>query len=188
MYRIKIMKCIILAGGFGTRFSEETDNKPKPMIQIGGKPILWHIMKIYESHNITDFIICLGYKGYVIKEYFSNYFLHMSDVTINLKNNKLERILPAPLATPKDEILIKDSSASAYEVKKGDYIQIIDLYGRQCSDFMAFDSRGLQHGEELSIDTTASRAIVGGAYAMPGLHSKYFDKNLEPLVLSLIHI
>ena len=101
---------------------------------------------------------------------------------INSKNNKLERILPEPLATPKDEILIKDSSASAYEVKKGDYIQIIDLYGRQCSDFMAFDSKGLQHGEELSIDTTASRAIVGGAYAMPGLHSKYFDKNLEPLV------
>ena len=101
---------------------------------------------------------------------------------INPKNNKLERILPEPLATPKDEILIKDSSASAYEVKKGDYIQIIDLYGRQCSDFMAFDSNGLQHGEELSIDTTASRAIVGGAYAMPGLHSKYFDKNLEPLV------
>ena len=83
------MKCVILAGGFGTRFSEETDNKPKPMIQIGGKPILWHIMKIYESHNITDFIICLGYKGYIIKEYFSNYFLHMSDVTINLANNEI---------------------------------------------------------------------------------------------------
>ncbi|MDA7544410.1 aminomethyltransferase family protein [Alphaproteobacteria bacterium] len=101
---------------------------------------------------------------------------------INPKNNKLERILPEPLATPSEEILIKHSSANAYEIKKGDYIQIIDLYGRQCSDFMAFDSKALQHGEELSIDTTASRAIVGGAYAMPGLHSKYFDKNLEPLV------
>ena len=101
---------------------------------------------------------------------------------INPKNNKLERILPEPLATPTEEILIKNSSASAYEIKKGDYIQIIDLYGRQCSDFMAFDSNALQRGEELSIDTTASRAIVGGAYAMPGLHSKYFDKNLEPLV------
>ena len=101
---------------------------------------------------------------------------------INPKNNKLERILPEPLATPSEEILIKNSSASAYEIKKGDYIQIIDLYGRQCSDFMAFDSNALQRGEELSIDTTASRAIVGGAYAMPGLHSKYFDKNLEPLV------
>lgn len=83
------MKCVILAGGFGTRFSEETDNKPKPMIEVGGMPILWHIMKIYESHNVTDFIICLGYKGYIIKEYFSNYFLHRSDVTIDLKNNKL---------------------------------------------------------------------------------------------------
>ena len=101
---------------------------------------------------------------------------------INPKNNKLERILPEPLASPKEEILIKDSSASAYEIKKGDYIQIIDLFGRQCSDFMAFDSNALQSGNELSIDTTASRAILGGSYAMPGLHSKYFDKNLEPLV------
>lgn len=83
------MKCVILSGGFGTRFSEETDSKPKPMIEIGGMPILWHIMKIYASHNVTDFIICLGYKGYLIKEYFSNYFLYMSDVTIDLKNNKI---------------------------------------------------------------------------------------------------
>ena len=101
---------------------------------------------------------------------------------INPKNNKLERILPEPLASPKEEFLIKDSSASAYEIKKGDYIQIIDLFGRQCSDFMAFDSDALQNGTELAIDTTASRAILGGSYAMPGLHSKYFDKNLEPLV------
>ena len=69
------MQCVILAGGFGTRISEETDNRPKPMIEIGGKPILWHIMKIYESHGINNFIICAGYKGYLIKEYFSNYFL-----------------------------------------------------------------------------------------------------------------
>ena len=81
---------------------------------------------------------------------------------INPKNNKLERSLPDPLATPKEEILIKDSSAIAYEIKKGDYIQVIDLYGRQCSDFMAFDSNALQNGKELSIDTTASRAILGG--------------------------
>jgi glucose-1-phosphate cytidylyltransferase len=81
------MKAVILAGGLGSRISEETAVKPKPMIEIGSKPILWHIMKIYSSHGITDFIICLGYKGYVIKEYFSNYFLHTSDVTIDLKNN-----------------------------------------------------------------------------------------------------
>ena len=84
------MKAVILAGGFGTRISEETDNIPKPMIKIGHKPILWHIMKIYSSHGINDFVICCGYKGYIIKEYFANYFLHMSDVTFNMKENKME--------------------------------------------------------------------------------------------------
>lgn len=84
------MKAVILAGGLGTRISEETIVRPKPMIEIGGKPILWHIMKIYSAHNIHDFIICLGYKGYLIKEYFANYFLHMSDVTFDIMNNKVE--------------------------------------------------------------------------------------------------
>jgi len=84
------MKAVILAGGYGTRISEETDNIPKPMIRIGQKPLLWHIMKMYSFHGITDFVICCGYKGYVIKEYFSNYFLHMSDVTFCMKNNKME--------------------------------------------------------------------------------------------------
>jgi len=84
------MKAVILAGGFGTRISEETDNIPKPMIQIGHKPILWHIMKIYSAHGINDFIICCGYRGYVIKEYFANYFLHMSDVTFCMKNNRMD--------------------------------------------------------------------------------------------------
>jgi glucose-1-phosphate cytidylyltransferase len=81
------MKAVILAGGLGTRLSEETATRPKPMVEIGGKPILWHIMKIYSAHGITDFVICLGYKGYIIKEYFANYFLHMSDVTIDLRDN-----------------------------------------------------------------------------------------------------
>jgi len=84
------MKAIILAGGLGTRISEETSVRPKPMIEIGGKPILWHIMKTYSAHGIHDFIICCGYKGYVIKEYFANYFLHMSDVTFDMQNNKME--------------------------------------------------------------------------------------------------
>jgi glucose-1-phosphate cytidylyltransferase len=84
------MKAVILAGGLGTRISEETLLKPKPMVEIGGKPILWHIMKIYSSHGINDFVICCGYKGYVIKEYFANYFLHMSDVTFNMSENKME--------------------------------------------------------------------------------------------------
>lgn len=83
------MKAVILAGGLGTRMTEETHLKPKPMIEIGGRPILWHIMKIYSAHGINDFIICLGYKGYLIKEYFANYSLHMSDVTFDFKNNKM---------------------------------------------------------------------------------------------------
>ena len=84
------MKAIILAGGLGTRISEETSVRPKPMIEIGGKPVLWHIMKIYSAHGINDFVVCCGYKGYVIKEYFANYFLHMSDVTFDMQNNKME--------------------------------------------------------------------------------------------------
>lgn len=84
------MKAVILAGGLGTRISEETHLRPKPMIEIGGKPILWHIMKIYSHYGINDFVICLGYKGYVIKEYFANYFLHMSDVTFDMVNNQME--------------------------------------------------------------------------------------------------
>ena len=84
------MQAVILAGGYGTRISEESNLKPKPMIEIGGKPILWHILKIYSHYQINDFIICCGYKGYIIKEYFYNYFLHNSDVSINLKNNSLE--------------------------------------------------------------------------------------------------
>ena len=84
------MKTVILAGGLGTRISEESSSRPKPMIEIGGKPILWHIMKTYSHHGINDFVICCGYKGYVIKEYFANYFLHMSDVTFDMANNRME--------------------------------------------------------------------------------------------------
>jgi glucose-1-phosphate cytidylyltransferase len=84
------MKAVILAGGLGTRISEETHLKPKPMIEIGGRPILWHIMKIYSAHGVNEFIICCGYKGYIIKEYFANYFLHMSDVTFDMEHNAME--------------------------------------------------------------------------------------------------
>ena len=84
------MKVVILAGGLGTRLAEETTVKPKPMIEIGGRPILWHIMKIYSHYGLTDFIVCLGYKGYIIKEYFANYFLHMSDVTFHIAENRME--------------------------------------------------------------------------------------------------
>jgi glucose-1-phosphate cytidylyltransferase len=84
------VKAVLLAGGMGTRISEESQTKPKPMVEIGGKPILWHIMKIYSHYGINDFVICLGYKGYVIKEYFANYFLHTSDVTFDMAHNKME--------------------------------------------------------------------------------------------------
>jgi len=84
------MKAVILAGGRGTRISEESSLRPKPMIEIGGRPIIWHIMKIYSAHGINEFVICLGYRGYMIKEYFANYFLHMSDVTIDMQNNSIE--------------------------------------------------------------------------------------------------
>jgi len=95
------MKVVLFAGGLGTRISEETDIRPKPMVEIGGKPVLWHIMKIYSHYGFNDFIICLGYKGYVIKEYFMNYFLHNSDITVDLRNNKME---------------IHDTSAEAFKV------------------------------------------------------------------------
>jgi glucose-1-phosphate cytidylyltransferase len=84
------MKAVILAGGLGTRISEETSNRPKPMIEIGGRPILWHILKMYSAYGINDFVVCCGYRGYVIKEYFANYFLHMSDVTFDMQNNRME--------------------------------------------------------------------------------------------------
>ena len=84
------MKAVILAGGLGTRISEETHLRPKPMIEIGGKPILWHVMKLYSAHDVNEFVICCGYKGYVIKEYFANYFLHMSDVTFDIANNTMQ--------------------------------------------------------------------------------------------------
>ena len=84
------MKVVLLAGGFGTRISEETDRRPKPMVEIGGHPILWHIMKIYSHYGLNDFVVCLGYKGYVIKEYFANYFLHQSDVTFDMRENKMK--------------------------------------------------------------------------------------------------
>jgi glucose-1-phosphate cytidylyltransferase len=84
------MKAVILAGGLGTRISEETSLRPKPMVEIGGKPVLWHIMKIYSAHGINDFVVCCGYKGYLIKEYFANYFLHTSDVTFDMQNNQME--------------------------------------------------------------------------------------------------
>lgn len=118
------MKAVILAGGLGTRISEETSIKPKPMIEIGGMPILWHIMKIYSNSNVNDFVICCGYKGYVIKEYFANYFLHMSDVTIDLSDNSME--VHHPKAEPWKITLIdtgEDTMTGGRLLRVSDYIK-----------------------------------------------------------------
>ncbi len=118
------MKAIILAGGLGTRLSEETTTKPKPMVEIGGMPILWHIMKIYSHHGINEFIICCGYKGYVIKEYFANYFLHQSDVTFDMLNN--EMVVHEKRAEPWKVTLVNtgDATMTGGRLKRvGDYIK-----------------------------------------------------------------
>jgi glucose-1-phosphate cytidylyltransferase len=118
------MKAVILAGGFGTRLSEETATRPKPMVEIGGKPILWHILKMYSHHGINDFIICCGYKGYIIKEYFANYFLHMSDVTFDMRSNRME--VHHKRAEPWTVTLVDtgDSSMTGGRLRRvGDYVK-----------------------------------------------------------------
>ena len=112
------MKAVILAGGFGTRISEETDKKPKPMIEIGGKPILWHIMKIYSAHGINDFVICCGYKGYLIKEYFVNYYLHRSDIIVQMQNDN------------KNSIQVKQSNFEPWNISLVDTGEITKTGGR----------------------------------------------------------
>ncbi|CEE94208.1 Glucose-1-phosphate cytidylyltransferase [Xenorhabdus nematophila str. Anatoliense] len=123
------MKAVILAGGLGTRISEETVVKPKPMVEIGGKPILWHIMKMYSAHGINDFIICCGYKGYVIKEYFANYFLHMSDVTFHMAENRME--VHEKRAEPWNVTLVDtgDTSMTGGRLKRvADYVKDDDAF------------------------------------------------------------
>ncbi|MCW7548256.1 glucose-1-phosphate cytidylyltransferase [Photorhabdus sp. P32] len=133
------MKAVILAGGLGTRLSEETVVKPKPMVEIGGKPVLWHIMKMYSAHGINDFIICCGYKGYVIKEYFANYFLHMSDVTFYMSENRME--VHEKRAEPWNVTLVDtgDTSMTGGRLKRvADYIKndeaFLFTYGDGVSD------------------------------------------------------
>lgn len=123
------MKAVILAGGLGTRISEETHLKPKPMVDIGGKPILWHIMKMYSAHGVNDFVICCGYKGYVIKEYFANYFLHMSDVTFDMHSNQME--VHHKRAEPWRVTLVDtgdNSMTGGRLLRVADYIQNEDIF------------------------------------------------------------
>ncbi len=129
---IKNLKTVILAGGLGTRLSEETNLKPKPMVEIGGKPILWHIMKIYSHYGLTDFIICVGYKGFVIKEYFANYFNHMSDITYDLKKNKYT--IHRKLAEPWSVTVIDTGDES----NTGGRIKRIEKYIKEENFFLTY--------------------------------------------------
>jgi glucose-1-phosphate cytidylyltransferase len=144
------MKAVILAGGMGTRLSEETVVRPKPMVEIGGRPILWHILKIYSQHGINDFIICCGYKGYLIKEYFANYFLHMSDVTFDMKENKME---------------VHHSVAEPWRVTLVDTGELSGTGGRlrRISKYLANENAFcLTYGDGVSnVDITASIAFHG---------------------------
>lgn len=155
------MKAVILAGGLGTRLSEETSVRPKPMVEIGGKPILWHIMKMYSAHGINDFIICCGYKGYVIKEYFANYFLHMSDVTFNMRENKMQ--VHHKRAEPWNVTLVDtgDASMTGGRLKRvADYVKddeaFLFTYGDGVSDVDIRSSIDFHksHGKQATLTAT----------------------------------
>ena len=168
------MKAVILAGGLGTRISEETYLKPKPMIEIGGKPILWHILKMYSSHGVNEFIICCGYKGYVIKEYFANYFLHMSDVTFDMQSNSME--VHHKKAEPWRVTLVDtgEETMTGGRLKRvGDYLKDEDLfcftYGDGVSDVDISKSIDFhkQHGK-LATVTAVQPPGRYGALSMDG--------------------
>jgi glucose-1-phosphate cytidylyltransferase len=153
------MKVVILAGGFGTRLSEETDFRPKPMIEIGGKPILWHIMKIYSHYGFNEFIICCGYKGYMIKEYFANYFLHQSDVKIDIANNKIEVLnnnVESWIITLLDTGLTSMTGGRVLRAKK--YLNnetFLLTYGDGVSDLNISDLVAYHHSHKGSITMTS---------------------------------
>jgi glucose-1-phosphate cytidylyltransferase len=163
------MKAVILAGGLGTRLSEETGIRPKPMVEIGGRPILWHILKIYSQHNVTDFIICCGYKGYLIKEYFANYFLHMSDVTFDLHENRME--VHQSVAEPWRITLVDTGDASGTGGRLKNVAKYLEgeeafcmTYGDGVSDVditasIAFHK---QHGKAVTVTAVEPLARFGG--------------------------
>ena len=179
------MKVVILAGGLGTRLSEETHLKPKPMVEIGGKPILWHIMKMYSSHGINDFIICCGYKGYVIKEYFANYFLHQSDVTFCMKDNSMK--VHQERAEPWTVTLIDTGDNSMTGGRLGrvsKYVKDEDVfcltYGDGVSDvditaLIAFHKK---HGKDATLTATFPPGRFG-ALDIQGNHVKQFTEKPE---------
>jgi glucose-1-phosphate cytidylyltransferase len=163
------MKAIILAGGQGTRLSEETSMRPKPMVEIGGRPILWHILKIYSQHGINDFIVCCGYKGYLIKEYFANYFLHMSDVTFDMRENSMQ--VHQSVAEPWRITLVDtgDNAGTGGRLKKiAQYIQSDDAfcmtYGDGVSNVNISESIAFhkQHGRLVTVTAVQAPARFGG--------------------------
>jgi glucose-1-phosphate cytidylyltransferase len=163
------MKAVILAGGFGTRLSEETGTRPKPMVEIGGRPILWHILKIYSQHGINDFVICCGYKGYLIKEYFANYFLHMSDVTFDMHENRMQ--VHQSVAEPWRVTLVDtgDNAGTGGRLRRvAQYVQDEDAfcmtYGDGVSDLnisaaIAFHK---SHGKLVTVTAVQPSARFGG--------------------------
>jgi len=169
------MKAVILAGGFGTRIGEETNLKPKPMLEIGGKPILWHIMKIYSAHGINDFVICCGYKGYMIKEYFANYFLHQSDVTFNIQKNSME--VHQKRAEPWTVTLVDtgdDSMTGGRLLRVSEYVKNEDAfcftYGDGISDIDI--SKLIKFHKDHGKDATLTAAYSPGRFGMLDIQDK----------------
>ncbi|MBK8971920.1 MAG: glucose-1-phosphate cytidylyltransferase [Hahellaceae bacterium] len=200
------MKAVILAGGYGTRLSEETAVRPKPMVEIGGKPILWHIMKLYSHHGVNDFIICCGYKGYVIKEYFANYFLHMSDVTFDMRSNEMH--VHQRRAEPWKVTLVdtgEDAMTGGRLLRVADYVRDEDAfcftYGDGVSDVditatLAFHR---QHGKAATLTATYPPGRFGALDIQQGEVRQFREKPkgdgaminggffvLSPQVLSLL--
>lgn len=177
------MKAVILAGGLGTRLAEETTLKPKPMVEIGGRPILWHIMKIYSHYGINDFIVCCGYKGYVIKEYFANYFLHMSDVTFDMRSNEMN--VHEKRAEPWRVTLVDtgdESMTGGRLARVADYIRDEEAFcltygdGLGDIDISASIAFHLQHGKAATLTATIPPGRFGALEIDGGLVSKFKEK------------
>lgn len=177
------MKAVILAGGLGTRFAEETNLRPKPMIEVGGRPILWHIMKIYAAHGVSDFIICCGYKGYIIKEYFANYFLHMSDVTFDMAHN--EMIVREKRAEPWRVTLVDtgDDSMTGGRLRRViDHVRSDDAflftYGDGVGDIDISRSIAFhrQHGKAATLTATYPPARFGALQMEDGRVVEFLEK------------
>jgi len=177
------MKAVLLAGGLGTRFAEETSVRPKPMVEIGGRPILWHIMKIYTAHNVTDFIICCGYKGYLIKEYFANYFLHMSDVTFDMREN--EMIVHSKRAEPWKVTLVDtgDNSMTGGRLKRvADHVKDDEFffftYGDGVGDIDITKSLEFhrQHGRAATMTATYPPGRFGALDIKNGVITDFLEK------------